>query len=125
MDWMVDTYLDLNTIRLYDFAETPLLSTYLYTINAGPYTIYNHKKKIAGQPAQRVFYRSTCTKVVPNFITDLVENTIVFYENELFGTKFPFPKLDHILCPDVRYAAMESAGCITYSEVSLSNKLQS
>jgi aminopeptidase N len=52
----------------------------------------------------------------------LVEKTIKFYENELFGYKFPFKKLDHVLCPDVRYAAMESAGCITYSEVSLSNK---
>ena len=41
----------------------------------------------------------------------------------MFGIKFPFPKLDHVLCPDVRYAAMESAGCITYSEVSLTNKV--
>lgn len=122
---MVDHYLEHNQVRLYDFDETPLLSTYLYTINAGPYSIYKHKKKVAGQPAQRVFYRATCSKVVPHHITNLVENTIVFYEEELFGTKFPFPKLDHVLCPDVRYAAMESAGCITYSEVSLSNKLHS
>ena len=43
----------------------------------------------------------------------------------MFGIKFPFPKLDHVLCPDVRYAAMESAGCITYSEVSLTNKVAS
>ena len=43
----------------------------------------------------------------------------------MFGIKFPFKKLDHVLCPDVRYAAMESAGCITYSEVSLTNKVAS
>lgn len=40
----------------------------------------------------------------------------------MFGCKYPFAKLDHVLCPDVRYAAMESAGCITYAEVSLTNK---
>jgi len=54
-------------------------------------------------------------------ITVLVEKTIKFYE-EIFGVKFPFAKLDHVLCPDVRYTAMESAGCVTYSEVTLSNK---
>lgn len=69
-----------------------------------------------------MFYRPTATKLDPRNITVLVEKTIKFYEDELFGCKFPFKKLDHVLCPDVRYAAMESAGCITYAEVSLSNK---
>lgn len=55
-------------------------------------------------------------------ITHLVDKTIKFYEDELFGYKYPFEKLDHVICPDVRYAAMESAGCITYSEVQLTNK---
>jgi len=36
--------------------------------------------------------------------------------------KFPFPKLDHVICPDVRYTAMESAGCITYQEATMTNK---
>jgi aminopeptidase N len=69
-----------------------------------------------------VFYRPTATKLDPRNITVLVEKTIKFYEEELFGCKFPFEKLDHVLCPDVRYAAMESAGCITYAEVSYTNK---
>jgi aminopeptidase N len=51
-----------------------------------------------------------------------VEKTIKFYENELFGMKYPFEKLDHVICPDVRYSAMESAGCITYSELSFTSK---
>ena len=66
--------------------------------------------------------RKCSKKLDPRNITVLVERTIKFYEHELFGFKFPFKKLDHVLCPDVRYAAMESAGCITYSEVSLTNK---
>ena len=52
----------------------------------------------------------------------MVEKTIKFYENELFGIKYPFEKLDHVICPDVRYSAMESAGCITYSELSFTSK---
>lgn len=54
-------------------------------------------------------------------MTILAEKTIKYYE-ENFDFKYPFSKLDHVLCPDVRYAAMESAGCITYSEGSLSQK---
>ena len=73
-------------------------------------------------PPQRVFLRPTVTKLDPRNITVLVEKTIKFYEDELFGMKFPFRKLDHVVCPDVRYAAMESAGCITYAESSLTNK---
>jgi len=53
-------------------------------------------------------------KLDPRLITVLVERSIKFYEDELFGVKFPFPKLDHVICPDVRFTAMESAGCITY-----------
>lgn len=45
-----------------------------------------------------------------------------YYAEELFGMPYPFEKLDHVICPDVRYSAMESAGCITYSENSLSSK---
>ena len=40
----------------------------------------------------------------------------------MFGMKYQFKKLDHVICPDVRYAAMESAACITYSETSLGTK---
>lgn len=73
-------------------------------------------------PPQRVFFRPTITNLDPRNISVLVEKTIKFYSDELFGYEFPFRKLDHVICPDVRYAAMESAGCITYSEVSLTNK---
>lgn len=119
---MLDHFCDYDVIKIYEFEETLPLPPYLYTINAGPYKIYNHINTIPGSPPQRVFFRPSCTKLDPRHITVLVERTIKFYSETLFGQKFPFPKLDHVLCPDVRYAAMESAGCITYSEVSLSNK---
>lgn len=77
---------------------------------------------LEGSPPQRVFFRPTSVKLDPRNVTVLVEKTIKFFEAELFGCKYPFQKLDHVLCPDVRYAAMESAGCITYAEVSLTNK---
>ena len=122
-EWMIEHLSDHEGIRIYDFEEIAPLPTYLYTINAGPYEIFKHESMFPDSPSQRVFLRpSKYRKIDPRAITVLVEKSIKFYEEELFGCKFPFAKLDHVLCPDVRYAAMESAGCITYSEVTLSNK---
>ena len=107
--------------KLHKFEETPPLSTYLYTINAGPYKVFEHVNLHEGSPKQRVFSRGTCRRLNPQKITVLAEKTIKFYE-KIFDYDYPFSKLDHVICPDVRYAAMESAGCITYSENSMSNK---
>ena len=121
LDWMLSHFMNLNIIKIYDFFPSEPLPTYLYTINCGPFKIYEHKNLQEGSPPQRVFQRPNSMKLDPRNVTVLVEKTIKFYES-IFGVKFPFRKLDHVLCPDVRYAAMESAGCITYSEVSLTNK---
>ena len=119
---MVDHFLEFPVIKVFEFEDTKILSTYLYTINVGPYKIYTHKSLDESLPPQRVYMRRTTHKLDPRMITHLVDKTIKFYEDELFGYKYPFEKLDHVVCPDVRYAAMESAGCITYSEVQLTNK---
>ena len=44
---MTMNFIDVNNIeaikiKVYEFYETKLLPPYLYTINAGPYKIYNH-----------------------------------------------------------------------------------
>ena len=122
IDWMVEHFTGQDGIKLYEFEDTLPLPPYLYTVNAGPFTVHTHLPANPDSPPQRVFVRSSSRKLDPRSITVLAERTIEFYENQLFGMKFPFPKLDHVVCPDVRYAAMESAGCITYSEVSLTNK---
>ena len=40
----------------------------------------------------------------------------------MFGMRYPFSKLDHVMCPDFKYGGMENAGCITYAENSLCKK---
>lgn len=121
--WMLDHFLAEDRIKVVEFEETEPLPTYLYTINAGEYSVFEHQSLYPDSPPQRVFQRKgSSAKMDLRQITILVEKTIKFYENELFGMKFPFRKLDHVLCPDVRYAAMESAGCITYSELALTSK---
>jgi len=120
---MLDHFCMEDSFKVVEFKETEPLPTYLYTVNAGEYSVFEHKSLYPDSPPQRVFQRKSSSKKMDlRQITILVEKTIKFYEQELFGMKFPFRKLDHVICPDVRYAAMESAGCITYSEVTLTSK---
>jgi hypothetical protein len=50
LDWMLLHFMNLNVIKIYEFEPTELLPTYLYTINAGPYRIYEHKNTNNGSP---------------------------------------------------------------------------
>jgi len=119
INWMFDIFDGPFAFR--EFEPTPPLPTYLYTVNAGPYRVYDHKSLYEDSPPQRVLLRQNCGRIDPLWISLLAEKTIKFYE-EKFDFKYPFSKLDHVVCPDVRYAAMESAGCITYQEGTLSSK---
>ena len=42
IDWMLQHFMYQGSIKIIDFEETEILSTYLYTVNAGPYAIYHH-----------------------------------------------------------------------------------
>lgn len=45
----------------------------------------------------------------------VTKTTIDFYQKS-FGQRYPFSKVDHVMCPDYKYGAMENVGCITYSD---------
>jgi aminopeptidase N len=57
-------------------------------------------------------------KYVANIAEDWFRVTragIKYYE-KLFGTKYPFGKLDQVFAPDFQHGAMENVGCITYRD---------
>jgi len=58
-------------------------------------------------PPQRVFVRES---VVENLRLQLVlgvtKTTIDLYQKS-FGQRYPFSKIDHVMCPDYKYGAME------------------
>jgi aminopeptidase N len=45
----------------------------------------------------------------------VTKTTLDFYQKN-FATRYPFTKVDHVMCPDYKYGAMENVGCITYSD---------
>jgi aminopeptidase N len=51
-------------------------------------------------------------------VTSIARNAISNYE-KLFAIKYPFKKLDLVMCPEFKYGGMENVGCICYSETYL------
>lgn len=50
-----------------------------------------------------------------DMVFGVAKTTIDFYQRS-FGQRYPFSKVDHVMCPDYKFGAMENVGCITYSD---------
>jgi len=65
---------------------------------------------------QRIFVRqSLAENLRDTLIFGVTKTTIELYQKS-FGQRYPFTKVDHVMCPDYKYGAMENVGCITYSD---------
>lgn len=104
-----------NNKVIYNFDETPKMSTYLVALVVGPFqsteavTVNGVKVKIWATPGQKdqcVFAESVVKKLLPYF-------------EEYFGVKYPAKKLDLIAIPDFGPGAMENLGAITFRETRL------
>lgn len=105
--------------RAWDFPATPRLSSYLFTVIAGPYReIKCPAEKCHKKISQSIFCRETLYKYVVEQQSDIFEfnaDAIRRYE-ELFGFDYPFTKADSIFCPEYTVGAMEYPGAVTYTE---------
>lgn len=112
--WFLDFYPSHDQAAVYEFNQTPRISTYLYAVCAGPYRVFSDNDPM--YPPQRVLVRES---LVENLRLPLVlgvtKTTLDLYQ-KTFGARYPFSKIDHVMCPDYKYGAMENVGCITYSD---------
>jgi aminopeptidase N len=114
INWFLNFYENQEQVAVYEFAQTPKISTYLYAICAGPYLKFEDFDP--AYPPQRVFVRESLVENLRHeLLTGITKTTLTLYENT-YGHKFPFSKVDHVMCPDYKYGAMENVGCITYSD---------
>lgn len=112
--WFLDFYEDPTRVAAYEFEQTPRISTYLYAICSGPYSYFEDYDPM--YPPQRCFVRkSLISNLRYKLIFGISKTTIDFYQKN-FGHRYPFSKVDHVMCPDYKYGAMENVGCITYSD---------
>ena len=104
--------------RVFAFAPSERMSSYITAIVAGPYV---------GQADE---YRADDGRVVPlgvycraslaehldaDEILAMTKGGFAFYE-ELFGTPYAFPKYDQVFVPEFNAGAMENAGIVTHRD---------
>ncbi|NNF67935.1 MAG: aminopeptidase N [Gammaproteobacteria bacterium] len=100
-------------IRDWEFSETLPFSTYLFSLHAGPYTVWESQ---AGNTPLRLFARPTLAPYVDaEDWFKLTRDGFSFYE-ALFEIPYPFEKYDQIIVPDLNIGAMENVAAVTYNE---------
>lgn len=132
-DWMIDFFGKFNTridekgdeqidfenspgLKLYVFEKTPKISTYLFALAAGTYKVSEEPAQDTNYPHFRLLMRNNLkSPLTVEEVSIIVKQAISNYEN-LFGIKYPFAKLDFVMCPEFKYGGMENVGCICYSE---------
>ncbi|XP_017083204.1 aminopeptidase N-like [Drosophila eugracilis] len=98
-----------------EFEESVPMSTYLvaYTVND-----FTHKSStLLTGPLFRTWARPNAIDQC-DYAAEFGPKVLKYYE-QLFGLKFPLPKVDQIAIPDFNAGAMENWGLVAYSESSL------
>lgn len=105
--------------KLWVFSTTPRLSTYLYAICAGNYFMRKPDSSMNLVTPMRLFCRQSYQKYLgEDYAQDWFEVSDhgLRFHGDLMGEKYPYDKLDQVICPEYNWGAMENVGCITYTE---------
>jgi aminopeptidase N len=97
----------------WSFPATDPISTYLFSLIAGPFKIY--RDQFENIPL-RLFVRPSMAKYVrtKEWFT-ITKQGLKFY-NSYFGLRYPFKKYDQLIVPEFNAGAMENVAAVTFSE---------
>ncbi len=99
--------------RLWKFATTPKMSTYLFSLIAGGYKVFTDRY---GKMPLRLLARKSFAKYVDaNWWFKITKQGFAFY-NKYFDYEYPFGKYDQIIVPEFASGAMENVAAVTFSE---------
>lgn len=104
--------------RVWEFAATPEISTYLFSLYAGSYAMVKdvYVRADKSQVPLRLYVRESLKKYLKH--KDWFKNTkdgLAYFEN-YFGVRYPFSKLDQLVAPEFNAGGMENVAAITYTE---------
>jgi aminopeptidase N len=99
------------------FGATPIMSTYLAAICAGPYVGVFDKADLKNGSVELGWWcrRSLEKYLDPDELFLLTKQGFEFYE-ELFDYPYMLDSYDQVFCPEYKFGAMENLGCVTYTE---------
>ena len=95
------------------FQPTPVMSTYITAIAAGPY--HQVTTEHDGIPLGLYCRQSLAAYLDPDEIFEITRQGFDFY-HRAFGVRYPFGKYDQMFVPEYKSGAMENAGCVTFLE---------
>ena len=104
----------IGSKTIYQFAQTPIVSTYLIYLAVGEFEYLSGN---VGKIQIRVI-TTKGNKSKGKFSLNLGKKLLTSYE-KYFGITYPLPKLDLIAVPDFAAGAMENWGAITFRETIL------
>ncbi|NUR84090.1 MAG: aminopeptidase N [Nonomuraea sp.] len=98
---------------LWTFPATPVMSTYITALVAGPY----HKvtSEHDGIPLGIYCRASLGEYLDADNILEVTRQGFDFF-HRVFGVRYPFGKYDQLFVPEFNAGAMENAGCVTFLE---------
>ncbi len=95
------------------FAATPVVSTYITALVAGPYhEVRDHHDGID----LGLYCRQSLAEFLdPDELLTITKAGFDFY-HRVFDYRYPFDKYDQLFVPEFNAGAMENAGCVTFLE---------
>jgi aminopeptidase N len=108
-----DGHDDPDGARRWHFPASPVMSSYITAIVAGPY----HKvtSEHDGIPLGIYCRQSLAEYLDPDEIFEVTRQGFDFFHGA-FGVRYPFGKYDQVFVPEYKAGAMENAGCVTFLE---------
>ncbi|MBK9294855.1 MAG: aminopeptidase N [Oligoflexia bacterium] len=102
-----------NNKNLWTFSETPIISTYVFSLHVGPYKEWKDKYK---NIPLRLFARQSLSKYVDTKEWFTITKQGLKYFESYFNYPYPFEKYDQLIVPEFNFGAMENAGAVTFKE---------
>ncbi|CAO5228237.1 Aminopeptidase N [Frankia sp. AgKG'84/4] len=99
--------------RVIRFLTTPVMSTYITALVAGPY--HEVRDQHDGIDLGLFCRRSLAEFLDPGEIFEITKAGFDFY-HRVFDYRYPFGKYDQLFVPEFNAGAMENAGCVTFLE---------
>ena len=108
-----------DSISSWSFATTPKMSTYIFSLHAGPYRVW---EDMAGDVPMRLFARQSISEYVAvEEWFDITRGGLDFFAR-YFEIPYPFGKYDQLIVPDFNIGAMENIAAVTFSEAFVQRK---
>lgn len=107
-----------STQTKWEFPKSPLMSTYVFSLHAGPYTQWKDQWHRQGMKpiSLRLFSRKSLARYInPTEWFQTTKQGLRFF-SKYFDVAYPFYKYDQVIAPDFNAGAMENVAAVTFSE---------